>query len=78
MSQYLEIAGRLVGPGEPTFIIAELGINHNGDPDLARQMIAVAARKVSVIQRSSKTSLAFMTAVIRGLESNSPGPPAMA
>jgi N,N'-diacetyllegionaminate synthase len=44
MSKYLEIAGRRVGPGEPVFIIAEIGINHNGDPDLARQMIVAAAK----------------------------------
>jgi sialic acid synthase SpsE len=43
MSGYLDIAGRRVGTGEPTFIIAELGINHNGDPKIARRMIDVAA-----------------------------------
>lgn len=39
----VEFAGRAVGDGCPTFIIAEIGINHNGDPDLARKMIKVAA-----------------------------------
>ncbi len=38
------IAGRLVGPGYPCFIIAEAGVNHNGDPALARRLVTVAAR----------------------------------
>ena len=38
----LKIAGRLVGDGEPCFIIAEAGVNHNGDINLARKLIDVA------------------------------------
>lgn len=37
------IAGRSVGPDSPTFIIAEAGVNHNGNLALARQLIDVAA-----------------------------------
>ncbi|TYB53195.1 NTP transferase domain-containing protein [Nonomuraea sp. PA05] len=33
----------LVGDGEPVYVIGEIGINHNGDIDLARQLIDVAA-----------------------------------
>ncbi len=32
-----------VGPGEPVYVIAEIGINHNGDLDVARRLIDVAA-----------------------------------
>ncbi len=39
----LHIAGRAVGPGQPVFIAAEIGINHNGDMTLARRMIDAAA-----------------------------------
>lgn len=41
----LRIGDRCVGSGEPCFIIAEAGVNHNGDPDAARQLVdaAVAA-----------------------------------
>lgn len=35
--------GRKIGAGEPCFIIAEIGINHNGSLDLALQMIDKAA-----------------------------------
>ena len=37
------IAGRPVGPGEPVYVIAEIGINHNGDLDVARRLIDAAA-----------------------------------
>ncbi|MEU4577417.1 N-acetylneuraminate synthase family protein [Nonomuraea sp. ATR24] len=33
----------LVGDGEPVYVIGEIGINHNGDLDVARRLIDVAA-----------------------------------
>jgi N-acetylneuraminate synthase len=41
----VHIGNRPVGPGHPVFIVAEIGINHNGSVDLARKLIdaAVAA-----------------------------------
>jgi N-acetylneuraminate synthase len=39
----IAIAGRSVGEGQPTFIVAEIGINHNGDLALAKRMIDAAA-----------------------------------
>ena len=41
--QAVKIADRLVGPGHPTFVVAEVGINHNGDVDVARRLITAAA-----------------------------------
>jgi N-acetylneuraminate synthase len=38
----VRIGDRLVGPGEPTFVVAEIGINHNGDVRIAKQLIDVA------------------------------------
>lgn len=38
----LNLSGRLVGPGEPPHIIAEIGSNHNGDMQLAKQLIDAA------------------------------------
>lgn len=38
----IQIGETTVGPGEPAFIIAEIGINHNGDVDIAKQLIDVA------------------------------------
>lgn len=37
------IAGRLVGPGRPAFVIAEAGVNHDGDISKARQLIDAAS-----------------------------------
>ncbi len=37
------IGTKKVGPGYPCFIVAEVGINHNGDVEIARQLIKVAA-----------------------------------
>ena len=39
----IEIAGRLIGEGQPCYIIAEAGVNHNGDPVLAKKLIDIAA-----------------------------------
>ncbi len=38
----VKIGNRLVGEGEPTFIIAEIGINHNGDINIAKKLIDMA------------------------------------
>jgi N-acetylneuraminate synthase len=38
----VNIGGKLLGDGQPCYIIAEIGINHNGDLDLAKRLISVA------------------------------------
>lgn len=40
----VRIGNRLIGEGEPCFIIAEAGINHNGDVKLAKRLIDVAKK----------------------------------
>lgn len=42
MTREIEIGNRLIGDGHPCFIIAEIGINHNGDVATARKLIDVA------------------------------------
>lgn len=39
----VQIGKRFVGPGEPTYIIGEIGINHNGDIGIAKALIDSAA-----------------------------------
>jgi N-acetylneuraminate synthase/N,N'-diacetyllegionaminate synthase len=39
----VDIGGRRVGPGAPVLVIAEAGVNHNGDLDLARRLVDAAA-----------------------------------
>jgi N-acetylneuraminate synthase len=38
----VKVGNKLVGEGQPCYIIAEIGINHNGDIDLAKRLISVA------------------------------------
>lgn len=42
MPKVINIGERWVGEGYPTFIIAEIGINHNGDLTIAKRLIDVA------------------------------------
>jgi sialic acid synthase len=44
MNQIKLNSGRIIGDDVPVFTIAEIGINHNGDFELAKHMIEVAAK----------------------------------
>jgi N,N'-diacetyllegionaminate synthase len=39
----IRIGSAFVGPGSPVWIIAEAGVNHNGDPSLAFELVRAAA-----------------------------------
>ena len=39
----VDIAGVRIGTGAPVYVIAEIGLNHNGDVELAKRLIDVAA-----------------------------------
>ncbi len=43
MSPNRTIGSRQVGPGNPAYLIAEIGINHNGDLGVAKELMRVAA-----------------------------------
>ena len=38
----VQIGNRLVGEGQPCYLIAEIGINHNGDVDIAKRLVDLA------------------------------------
>jgi len=42
MTAKVRIGDRWVGGGEPCFFVAEIGINHNGDLEIARKLISAA------------------------------------
>ena len=42
MSKCVKIADKLIGDNYPCFVIAEIGINHNGSVELAKKMIDIA------------------------------------
>lgn len=39
----VKVGNKYIGPGEPVYIIAEIGINHNGSLEIAKRMIDGAA-----------------------------------
>ena len=41
--QTVAIGDKVVGAGHPTYVIAEIGLNHNGDVNIAKQLIDIAA-----------------------------------
>ena len=43
MNDIVEIGGTKVGKGQPVYVIAEVGINHNGDLAVCKKLIDVAA-----------------------------------
>jgi len=44
MTREIMIGNRKVGDGYPTYVVAEIGINHNGSLDIARSLIDVAVK----------------------------------
>ncbi|WP_203968204.1 N-acetylneuraminate synthase family protein [Sediminihabitans luteus] len=42
-AQPVAIGENLVGPDQPVYVIGEIGINHNGDVEIAKKLIDVAA-----------------------------------
>ena len=42
MARTLKMGDRYVGDGYPTYLVAEIGINHNGDLEIAKRMIKAA------------------------------------
>jgi N-acetylneuraminate synthase len=47
MAREIKIGDRWIGEGHPTYVVAEIGINHNGSLDTAKQLM-LAAREAGV------------------------------
>ena len=57
-----EIGGRIIGPGRPCFIIAEAGVNHNGNVEQARRLIDAAVEaKVDAVKFQTFHAETLMT-----------------
>jgi N-acetylneuraminate synthase len=60
MARELRLGGRLIGDGHPTYVIAEIGINHNGDLEIAKRIVDEAvhagADAVKLQKRSPEVS----------------------
>ena len=58
MAKELKIGRHIIGTGHPTYIIAEIGINHNGDIKIAEEMIRAAKNAgVSAVKFQKRTPL---------------------
>jgi N-acetylneuraminate synthase len=56
MTREIKIGNRLVGDGHPAYVIAEIGINHNGDLEIAKKMIDAAVHaKVDAVKFQKRT-----------------------
>ncbi len=42
MTRAIQIGDRMIGEGYPTYVVAEIGINHNGDIEIAKELIRSA------------------------------------
>jgi len=40
----IRVGSRIVGPNQPSFLIAEIGLNHNGSYELATESIEAAVK----------------------------------
>lgn len=66
-------SGVMIGQGLPAFIVAEIGNNHQGDPEAARRMVEQAARAGADAVKFQKRDMnALFTA--EGLRAPYPGP----
>lgn len=62
MIKHVKIGNRLVGDGQPCFIIAEAGVNHNGNPELAKKLIEIAAAAgADVVKFQKRTNEDILT-----------------
>ncbi len=43
-NRIIQIGTKTIGDGYPTYLVAEIGINHNGDLEIAKMMIDAAAK----------------------------------
>jgi N-acetylneuraminate synthase len=44
MNRQVKIGKSMIGDGHPTYVVAEIGINHNGDIDIAKKLMESAKR----------------------------------
>ncbi|ADX74175.1 N-acetylneuraminate synthase [Pseudarthrobacter phenanthrenivorans Sphe3] len=61
MIKSVKIGENVIGDESPVYVIAEIGLNHNGDVDLAKQLIDVAAEAGAQAVKFQKRTPAIAT-----------------
>ena len=69
MDKYFEISGRRIGPKYEPIIIAEIGINHGGDLDVAKAMVDAAYKSgIEVIKHQTHIPEEEITSLAKELK----------
>jgi N-acetylneuraminate synthase len=56
MGRTVDIGGRRIGSGHPVYVVAEIGLNHNGELDMAERLIEAArAAGVDAVKFQKRT-----------------------
>jgi len=73
MSSTISIGGRRVGSNEPCYVVAEIGINHNGDIAIAKQLISKAKQAgFDAVKFQKRTPEICVPAEQRNIERDTP------
>ena len=59
----LTLGARTIGAGHPTYVIAEIGINHNGSVDIAKRMIKTVRAKATTMGETASNVAEKVTQV---------------
>jgi N-acetylneuraminate synthase len=57
----ITIGSNTIGNGHPVYVIAEIGLNHNGDVEIAKQLVDVAANAGAQAVKFQKRTPAIST-----------------
>jgi N-acetylneuraminate synthase len=73
MTKTVAIGDRIVGEGQQTYVIAEIGLNHNGDMGIAKQLIDIAADAgCDAVKFQKRTPLICVPEEQRSVERDTP------
>jgi N-acetylneuraminate synthase len=73
MQRTIKLGHRTVGDNQPTYVVAEIGINHNGDLEIARRLIDAAAHAgVDAVKFQKRTPELCVPADQRDLKRETP------